>query len=146
MESDQENHDKHVFEWFFFIRCPFLFHILIHITFYKNIKLYVWHFWRLFNKVKTKGKLRWPKGDLFCRARWLVNRVFKTIYLWWFWTLITDWHRSWFLKEGVWWHPPLENFEISSPQKHDFRHSEPKSVCFNISFSKMVVASRVMNF
>ena len=29
---------------------------------------------------------------------------------------------------------PPENFEISSPRKLDFRHSEAKSVCFNISF------------
>ena len=38
---------------------------------------------------------------------------------------------------GVRGHPPPENFEISSPWKRDFRHSEAKSACFNISFFKV---------
>ena len=38
---------------------------------------------------------------------------------------------------GVRGHPPPENFEISSPRKRDFRHSEAKSACFNISFFKV---------
>ena len=34
---------------------------------------------------------------------------------------------------GVRGHPPPENFEISSPRKRNFRHTEAKSVCFDIS-------------
>ena len=41
------------------------------------------------------------------------------------------------MNRGVWGHPPLENFEISSPWKSDFSHSEAKSVCFSISFFKV---------
>ena len=33
--------------------------------------------------------------------------------------------------------PPPQNFKISSPRKRDFRHSEAKSACFNISFFKV---------
>ena len=33
---------------------------------------------------------------------------------------------------GCWRHPPPESFELSSPQKCDFRHSEATSACFNI--------------
>ena len=32
---------------------------------------------------------------------------------------------------------PVGGSEIFSPQKRDFRHSEAKAVCFNISFSKV---------
>jgi len=38
---------------------------------------------------------------------------------------------------GVRGHSLPENFEISSPRKRDFRHSEAKSGCFNISFFKV---------
>ena len=31
-------------------------------------------------------------------------------------------------------YPLPENFKISCPRKCDFRHSEAKSACFNISF------------
>ena len=37
-------------------------------------------------------------------------------------------------RSGIWEHPSHKNFEISSPRKHDFRHFEAKSSCFNISF------------
>ena len=33
---------------------------------------------------------------------------------------------------GVRGYPPLKNFEISSPRKRDFCHSEAKSACFSI--------------
>ena len=43
------------------------------------------------------------------------------------------WRGSRFLQEWFRLHPPPENFEISSPRKHDFCHSEANSACFNIS-------------
>ena len=38
---------------------------------------------------------------------------------------------------GVRGHSRPENFEMSSPRKRDFRHSEAKSACFNVSFFKV---------
>ena len=59
--------------------------------------------------------------------------------------VLHNWCGSRFLEEGVWWHPPLEHFEISSPQKLDFHHSEAKSACFNISFLR-TGSNLVMSF
>ena len=48
---------------------------------------------------------------------------------------------------GVWWHPPPENFEIVSPRKCDFPHSEVqpgyefiafKIDCICVTFSQVV--------
>ena len=41
-------------------------------------------------------------------------------------------------EEGVRWHPPPDDFEISSPRKHDFHHSEAESACFGYELLRVL--------